>query len=285
MKKCVIWLSILLLLCLPAGALTRESTIMLEGMEQPVTETLYESGLGCSFWYDASLLTVEESMSEDGKSLIVFPTESDGAIYLEIMLPEALDESFWAQAGDISDYQADTTDSGLNVSWLWKKASFNESFLEGIYIMTSPDDMGRCLIATTVYPMEVGEGFGKYFQKLLWSLNFDDGMPVTVEWLPVSLNSTTAENMVVMTAHSPVTDFRLLALTLEDIDEGGNPLFSTETVYARDELLPEETVWRKLTFFGDIPNNGISYIDENGVERRYAIDISGEDGSLVLWPF
>ena len=34
-----------------------------------------------------------------------------------------------------------------------------------------------------------------------------------------------------------------------------------------------------------IPGTGISYVDENGVTRRFAVEISGMDGSLILQEF
>ena len=41
----------------------------------------------------------------------------------------------------------------------------------------------------------------------------------------------------------------------------------------------------KTVFYGLIPNNGISYVDETGATRTFAVDMSGEDGSLYLWEF
>lgn len=36
------------------------------------------------------------------------------------------------------------------------------------------------------------------------------------------------------------------------------------------------------TFYGAIPNYGISYVDGNGAARSFAVEMSGEDGSVVL---
>ena len=40
-----------------------------------------------------------------------------------------------------------------------------------------------------------------------------------------------------------------------------------------------------MMFFGTIPNNGISYVDGEGVTRRFVLDQSGEDGSLLMTEF
>ncbi|MDY3792359.1 MAG: hypothetical protein SOZ56_07760 [Oscillospiraceae bacterium] len=37
-----------------------------------------------------------------------------------------------------------------------------------------------------------------------------------------------------------------------------------------------------LTFEGDIPCYGFQYEDENGDMRRFAPEISGEDGSILM---
>lgn len=94
-----------------------------------------------------------------------------------------------------------------------------------------------------------------------------------------------SRTMLLFTAEKTVTDFKVLALSSFDFDENGNTSFSTETVYEQSELTPDRPLLAGLVFLGDIPNNGISYVDENGVEKRYAVDMSGRDGSLFLWEF
>ena len=94
------------------------------------------------------------------------------------------------------------------------------------------------------------------------------------------------ENTLVMfTTDSRVTDFKVLFLTCENIDDNGSITFSTEELYTADELTPERPALVGMTFIGLIPNNGISFVDANGVERRFAVDMSGKDGSLFMWEF
>lgn len=103
----------------------------------------------------------------------------------------------------------------------------------------------------------------------------------------VEFNVTGEESQVrvLFTASAAVTDFKVLSLTCEDIDENGNISFSVQECYSQPELTPDCPLIVGMEFFGSIPNNGISYVDTDGVEKRFAVDMSGEDGSLYLWEF
>ncbi len=90
---------------------------------------------------------------------------------------------------------------------------------------------------------------------------------------------------VVLSAAEKVTDLRFLALTLADIDENGKISFEMEELYQQEELSPERPLLVETVFYGDIPNNGIAYVDAEGKERRFAIGMSGMDGSLFLMEF
>ena len=88
---------------------------------------------------------------------------------------------------------------------------------------------------------------------------------------------------VVFTADSAVSDFKLLSIAMQDSDENGNFAFSAEELYSQPELTPERPLEAGLVFLGDIPNNGISFTDADGNVKYYAVDMSGRDGSLILW--
>ena len=90
MKRLMIALMMIALLASAAFAETREGVIYLEGEPEPITETLYETPWGFSFWYDAETFTVNDSQSESGQSLMISPKDSDLPIYLEIMTPKAV---------------------------------------------------------------------------------------------------------------------------------------------------------------------------------------------------
>jgi len=90
---------------------------------------------------------------------------------------------------------------------------------------------------------------------------------------------------VVFTALRPVTDFKLLSLSFESMTDDGVITFGIEELYTLDRLTPERPLAADMTFFGTIPNNGVSYVDETGTLRRFAVDMSGQDGSVYLWEF
>ncbi len=78
-------------------------------------------------------------------------------------------------------------------------------------------------------------------------------------------------------------NFTLYSLSLENVDESGKIHFAIDAQDTIDELSRPLVVY--MTFAGDIPNNGFSYVDGNGETVFYAVSISGEDGSVFLWQF
>ncbi len=118
---------------------------------------------------------------------------------------------------------------------------------------------------------------GETTVKVGYVLNVDsnDGFNITDSDSQVHVLFSTSET---------VTDFKLLSLTLED-SENGDFTFAAQEVYSLKELTPNQPLAAGLEFIGDIPNNGISYVDTDGVTRRYAVDMSGRDSSLFLWEF
>lgn len=94
-----------------------------------------------------------------------------------------------------------------------------------------------------------------------------------------------AQEKILFMANSTVKDFQVLSLSLEDVDENGKVTFSTEKLYGLDALTPEHPLMVSMTIYGTIPHYGISYVDENGAARSFAVGISGMDGSLMLQEF
>lgn len=90
---------------------------------------------------------------------------------------------------------------------------------------------------------------------------------------------------VLFTTNKTVSDFKILHLTCEAIDDDGNITFAVEETYSQPELTPDRPLVAGLEFPGDMPSNGISYVDADGVTRNFAVDMSGMDGSLFLWEF
>ena len=90
---------------------------------------------------------------------------------------------------------------------------------------------------------------------------------------------------VLLSAERAVRDLKVLRLTFTEISEEGKVSFDVEERYGQKELLPGHPLLVRMMFFGTIPNNGISYVDGEGVTRRFVLDQSGEDGSLLMTEF
>lgn len=120
--------------------------------------------------------------------------------------------------------------------------------------------------------------------------------PVCAQWIedvylePNGYEVFTADDLaeqrqVVFIAIYDVTDFKVLALEYEDVDADGNVRFATETLYSQDELTPQCPLMVGMSCDSTIPCYGISYVDENGVARNFAVEVSGMDGSILLSEF
>lgn len=90
---------------------------------------------------------------------------------------------------------------------------------------------------------------------------------------------------IVFSCKSEVMDFKILQLELKDFDENEEISFDVVEVYAKHLLNRDKLVVATVSFAGDIPNYGFSYIDDNGDERKFAIYESGKDGTLDLYEF
>ena len=54
-----------------------------------------------------------------------------------------------------------------------------------------------------------------------------------------------------------------------------------EVLFTIDTMTPDQPFLAQVTFWGDFTTYGLSFTDESGMERHYALSISGKDGSLV----
>lgn len=87
---------------------------------------------------------------------------------------------------------------------------------------------------------------------------------------------------VAFIAGKELKDFKVLSLFLEDITAEGEPVYSITEVYSQDKLKTNCPLVVTMTFVGDIPNYGISYVGSDGLTHKYTVGTSGYDGSLVL---
>lgn len=85
---------------------------------------------------------------------------------------------------------------------------------------------------------------------------------------------------ILFSTDRPVRDFKLYNLELDPDSE--EVAFKAAEFYTLDDMVPDESVVITMTFAGDIPNYGVSYVDTDGTEKIFSISQSGEDGSIVL---
>lgn len=86
-------------------------------------------------------------------------------------------------------------------------------------------------------------------------------------------------------AKKDYTDLKILELEYVGQDKKDNPKFSTKVVYEAGEFPSARPFILGMKFLGSIPNNGISFVDENGKTRYFMIYESSKDGSLLLSEF
>ncbi|MBE7004634.1 MAG: hypothetical protein E7425_10210 [Ruminococcaceae bacterium] len=90
---------------------------------------------------------------------------------------------------------------------------------------------------------------------------------------------------VLVCANVPVTNLRILSLSVRDITEYGRMLFDVKELGVRESLTPERPLVVDTVFHGDSPSLGFAYTDVSGAEHTVAVDVSGYDGSLYLFEF
>ncbi|MGN0649688.1 MAG: hypothetical protein ACI4KM_04560 [Oscillospiraceae bacterium] len=105
------------------------------------------------------------------------------------------------------------------------------------------------------------------------------------EYTTFTADSSEFSGKIVFSADKDVSDFKLLSLTYEDMDDEGNITYSIEELYTQDTLTADMALVVELTFVGEIPNFGISYDNHTGEIQRFTLSESGYDGSVILSAF
>lgn len=91
-----------------------------------------------------------------------------------------------------------------------------------------------------------------------------------------------SDSSVIFYADAIVEDFRVLSLSLGEVDENGKYTFLVEGEKNYGTMVPGEPLILNMEMIGTIPNNGISYVNSKGETKNFAIEVSGYDGSLFL---
>lgn len=147
------FLGILLCLLLSAAlAETRQGTISLEGMEEPIEETLYESPQGFSFWYVSDRLKAYQGEADGIEGVVVQALYSDDHMVLSIISEK--DALAYIKAQD-----EDAPRAQLDVYRELKNGTY--------HFLTLIAENGRYLRAVGRYSQEAAEGNAKFFQLAL----------------------------------------------------------------------------------------------------------------------
>lgn len=173
-----------------------------------------------------------------------------------------------------------------NTSGEWDKDASEELNLSEEEFWKIQNDLAKQTERVELMPFSsygvTGESTAEMPVTALFASDAEGDLPAYDEFIA---DTDESQEKILFMAHSTVKDFQVLSLSLEDVDENGKVTFSTEKLYALDALTPERSLMVGMTMYGTIPNYGISYVDGNGVTRRFAVEISGMDGSLILQEF
>lgn len=85
------------------------------------------------------------------------------------------------------------------------------------------------------------------------------------------------------TARERVTDLQYVELNLDFYDQEGELCYGVgEVFYTQEELTPQRPLVVGMVFYGDVANRGLTYVDGQGEAHCVSINMSGEDGSILL---
>ncbi len=85
-----------------------------------------------------------------------------------------------------------------------------------------------------------------------------------------------------LTATETLTDVRIYTLEM-DFEEGSDDIYFHGTEKSSiPKLAAGQSIYLQLSFPGDTPHHGISFVDANGTPRCFSMMMSGFDGSLAL---
>lgn len=153
---------------------TRESIMMIEGSEETIIETLYESPQGFRIWYPADLFVVTHEKSNDYFDTNPEYADAGVAITEEQMSYEDIEEMLSADIelslandGIVPEaIEAWQMESGLNVKYV--NIIFNDVY-SPLYYLYEND---RVFCISCYYPVEAAEGIGARIEKMISSFEW-----------------------------------------------------------------------------------------------------------------
>ena len=118
------------------------------------------------------------------------------------------------------------------------------------------------------------------------SVSLADGASALPDGVHVTADAGEPAAHLVFKTDREVRSVQVLSLFMTDYDENtGKPVYDVKTVKTLDALTPQMPLIVTTVFYGDLPNNGIAYTDSDGSVHRFAVEMSGEDGSVFLSEF
>lgn len=236
-----------------------------DGQPELVFEGWYRSsyvymGDGHFYYYGSS------SAAETGQG-VFYLTKDGTALECESFLFTGLDSG-----GDIRVYYNETG------SWDPEESEKSDMTAEDFWAL---DPAGEAL------PLAPFSGTGSFS-------TVESEFPVSVRYLTevgdedynwVTLYDGPDACCILITSDSWVSNLSIWNLFVEDVADDGTMTCSV-TLAGDDchwDIVTSDTpIAVQLIFPGDLPAYGISYEDQYGVLRRFAIEVSGYDGSLLL---
>lgn len=203
----------------------------------------------------------EYYLSDDGAELICkdyyFTAEEDGD-YTKIAF-------YHNETGEWDVGSSEKFDSGEEEFWA-KQNSYSDRTVEVAFIPLSEvkgnDDEEQCATVTA---------------------DFAENVDLT-EYDEFVADDGEMQNRIVFFSDGKAENFKFIGLTFKDMTEEGKIIFEEEILYETESLDKERPLVVKMSFFGTIPSYGISYVS-GGEEKRFAVEMSGVDGSIILTEF
>ena len=255
MKKEAVTVLISALLCLllalpAAGAETRKGVIALEGMEETIEETLFESPLGFSFWYANERLKAYQGEADNVEGVVVSALYSDDHMILSVITEEEAEGYAGEYGVDITEQPAD---SRVQTELYLKAEDGQYSFC------TLIAENGRFIRAAGRYAVEAAEGNARFFQRVLDSVAFLSGSlssdedivssaTLAIERLP-AVNSIGSSILVVY--FSPDDTVRAVAYTIAAARSADLFEIVPEEAYTADDLNYFNSQARSMTEMRD----------------------------------
>ena len=191
--------------------------------------------------------------------------------------PECLDYYFTApQNGSLAYYHNTSGSDDRNAS---KRLDMNEDAFEELRNEYMNEVAMMELIPVENYHRQGAKGFAYQHLRLDW---LRDVQADVQQYGMVKVPNASEFVKVVLRSDKSLSNFKVLSLTLLSVDEQGNAHFDAQPVYRQDMLMADTPLVMQLADTEAVPANAIAFDDELGRERRFAVSISGMDGSLQL---